>query len=71
LNFWLKKKIQLIVLVVFTSCKKPYSLPVTPPAPVDTDTLSAGWQKINFIDSSDLADIFIINNTGFAVGSNV
>ena len=65
------KKIQLIVLVVFTSCKKPDSLPVTPPAPVATDTLSAGWQKINFIDSSDLADIFFINNTGFAVGSNV
>ena len=65
------KKLLLIVLVVFTSCKKPYSLPVTPPASVDTHTLSAGWQKINFIDSSDLADIFFINNTGFAVGSNV
>ena len=65
------KKLLLIVLVVFTSCKKPDSLPVTPPAPVATDTLSAGWQKINFIDSSDLADIFFINNTGFAVGSNV
>ncbi|MGN6342675.1 MAG: WD40/YVTN/BNR-like repeat-containing protein [Ginsengibacter sp.] len=69
------EKILLIVsmasLVFFTSCSKDNSEPVTPPAPVATDTLSAGWKKINFVDSSDLADIFFINNTGFAVGSNV
>ncbi|MGN6802003.1 MAG: WD40/YVTN/BNR-like repeat-containing protein [Ginsengibacter sp.] len=68
------KKILLIVsiacLMVSASCKKQDSPSTMPPDPVAADTLSAGWQKINFIDSSDLADIFIINNTGFAVGSN-
>jgi len=69
------KKILLIVsiasLVIFTSCNKDNSEPVIPPAPVAADTLSAGWQKISFINSLDLVDIFFINNTGFAVGSDV
>jgi photosystem II stability/assembly factor-like uncharacterized protein len=69
------KKILLIVslasLVVFTSCNKDNSPPTTPPASVAADTLSAGWQKINFNYSVDLVDIFFVNNTGFAVGSDV
>jgi photosystem II stability/assembly factor-like uncharacterized protein len=38
-----------------------------PPPPIDT--LGSGWKKISYIDSSNLADIFFINNTGFAIGS--
>jgi photosystem II stability/assembly factor-like uncharacterized protein len=36
-----------------------------------SDTLSAGWKKIQINDSSALYDVFFINNTGFAVGSNI
>ncbi len=36
-----------------------------------SDTLSTGWKKINFIDTSGIYDIFFINNTGFAVGSGI
>lgn len=43
--------------------------PPNPPAPVDT--LAAGWKKINFLDSSDLVDIFFINNTGFTISSHI
>ncbi|MDE3184455.1 MAG: hypothetical protein KGM16_13640 [Bacteroidota bacterium] len=68
------KKLLLIIsitsLVLFASCKKD-NHPTPPPVPVPNDTLSAGWQKMNFIDSSSLVDIFFINNTGFAVSSNI
>ena len=62
-------------LLVLFSCKKNDNnnnnqiLP--PPPPVLSDTLAAGWKKINFIDSSDLVDIFFINNTGFAISSHI
>lgn len=69
------KKLLLILsissLVLFASCKKDNNHPTPPPSPVPNDTLSAGWQKINFIDSSYLVDIFFINNTGFVVSSNI
>lgn len=36
-----------------------------------SDTLSTGWKKIKFIDTSALYDVFFINNTGFAAGLNI
>ncbi len=71
------KKILFIIsissLVLFSSCKKDNNNNPTPPppSPVPSDTLTAGWTKINFIDTSDLVDIFFINNTGFAISSNI
>ena len=38
-----------------------------PPPPIDT--LANGWEKIPLNYSPDLFDIFFINNTGFAIGS--
>ena len=34
------------------------------------DTFASGWEKIPLNYSSDLYDIFFINNTGFAIGSS-
>lgn len=70
------KKIFFIVtfsfLVLFSSCKKSdNNNPTPPPPPVPSDTLATGWQKINFIDSSDLVDIFFSNNSGFAISSHI
>lgn len=56
-------------LVLFTSCKKDNNH--NTPSPVASDTLATGWKKINFIKTSDIYDIFFINNTGFAAGSNI
>jgi photosystem II stability/assembly factor-like uncharacterized protein len=61
-------------LVLLSSCNKDNNNPTPPPPPpphVPSDTLATGWKKINFIDTSNLIDIFFINNTGFAVGSNI
>ncbi len=40
-------------------------------SPVASDTLSAGWKKIQISDSAGLLDVFFINNTGFAIGLNI
>lgn len=55
-------------LILFSSCGKEK---VNSPAPVAVDTLTTGWKKIKLIDSPDFYDIFFINHTGFAVGSNI
>jgi photosystem II stability/assembly factor-like uncharacterized protein len=74
------KKISFILISLVTfffACKKNdiNRTTLTPPAPphppAPTDTLAAGWKRINFIDSSDLVDIFFINNTGFAISSHI
>ncbi|MGH2562918.1 MAG: YCF48-related protein [Ginsengibacter sp.] len=59
--------------VLFFSCKKSDNNNPTPPPPppVPSDTLATGWKKINFIDSSDLVDIFFINNNGFAISTHI
>jgi photosystem II stability/assembly factor-like uncharacterized protein len=67
------KKLLLILsipfLLLLASCNKDKNQsPLSPPA---SDTLSAGWKKIQVNDSSGFLDIFFINNTGFAVGSNI
>jgi photosystem II stability/assembly factor-like uncharacterized protein len=67
----LKKKLLIISIpfLVLISCTKGKNESPTPPAA--SDTLSAGWKKIQIIDSTGFLDIFFINNTGFAVGSNI
>jgi photosystem II stability/assembly factor-like uncharacterized protein len=62
--------------VLFASCKKDNNH--NTPSPVASYTLTTGWQKINFIDTSDIYNISFdiynipfINNTGFASGSNI
>src|SRR5437762_13695845 len=40
---------------------------VSPPI----DTLASGWERIPLNYSSDLADIFFINNTVFAIGQTI
>jgi photosystem II stability/assembly factor-like uncharacterized protein len=40
-----------------------------PPPPIDT--LASGWEKISLNYSFGLADIFFINNTGFAIGQAI
>jgi photosystem II stability/assembly factor-like uncharacterized protein len=67
------KKLLLILsipfLLLLASCNKDKNQ--SPPSPAASDTLSAGWKKIQIKDSSGLLDIFFINNTGFAVSSNI
>jgi photosystem II stability/assembly factor-like uncharacterized protein len=68
----LKKKLLILsipFLVLLTSCNKDKNQSL--PSPVASDTLSAGWKNIQIIDSTDFLDVFFINNTGFAVGSNI
>jgi photosystem II stability/assembly factor-like uncharacterized protein len=67
----MKKKLLVLSIsfFVFISCTKDKNEPG--PAPVASDTLSAGWKKIQIADSTDFLDVFFINNTGFAVGSNI
>jgi len=68
----MKKKLLILsipFLFLFASCNKDKNQ--SPSSPTVRDTLSAGWKKINLIDSSGLADVFFINNTGYAVGSNI
>ena len=66
------------ILILFFSCTK--STTSTQPPPVDTlppppppspiDTLASGWEKISLNSSSDVvSDIFFVNDTGFAIGS--
>jgi photosystem II stability/assembly factor-like uncharacterized protein len=56
-------------LILFSSCGKDNVNKRT--SQVDTDTLTTGWKKMKFIDSTGLLDIFFINNTGFAVGTHI
>lgn len=66
------KKILLILsipILVLISCTKGKN--ESPVSPVASDTLSAGWKKIQINDSVGFLDVFFINNTGFAVGSNI
>ena len=58
-----------ILILVLTSCTKGKN--ESRVSSVASDTLSAGWKKIPINDSTGLLDIFFINNTGFAVGTNI
>ena len=65
------KKVLLILsipILILLSCTKDKN--ESGVAPVASDTLSAGWEKIPINDSGFL-DIFFINNTGFAAGLNI
>lgn len=67
----MKKKLLIlsIPILILLSCTKDKN--ESRVAAVASDTLSAGWKKIQIIDSTDFYDVFFINNTGFAVGSNI
>jgi photosystem II stability/assembly factor-like uncharacterized protein len=58
-----------IPFLVLLSCTKDKN--ELPTSPVASDTLSAGWKKIQINDSASFYDVFFINNTGFAAGLNI
>jgi photosystem II stability/assembly factor-like uncharacterized protein len=68
----MKKKLLILsisFLILFGSCHKDKSQPLTSPSV--SDTLATGWKKIKVDDSDGLYDVFFIDNTGFAVGKNI
>jgi hypothetical protein len=56
-------------MVLFASRKKDNVN--TPLSTVAADTLTTGWEKMKFIDSSGFLDIFFINHTSFAVDTHI
>jgi hypothetical protein len=50
-------------MVLFASRKKDNVN--MPPSTVAAGTLTTGWEKMKFIDSSGFLDIFFINHTSF------
>jgi photosystem II stability/assembly factor-like uncharacterized protein len=66
--------ILLAISILYCSCSKNIASPQPPPndslpKPPPKDILGSGWKRISLNDTSDLEDIFFINNTGYVIGA--